>query len=58
MRGYVGDGLLVRGSVLEGVARVPFALVDVFFRDMIAAVAPAKRAGLIGVERAKLLQAV
>lgn len=48
MRGYIGDGVLVRASAVRSDGRPQFALIERFFKDMVASVAPDRRPALIG----------
>lgn len=58
LQGYLGDGVLVRGSTVHGDKSSADRLVASFFRDLIEAISPAKRAALIGTERATMLSRI
>jgi EpsI family protein len=58
MAGYVGDGVLLRASAVR-VDEVPqFDRISRFLRDLVLAVAPDKRAALIGTEPARTLAGI
>jgi EpsI family protein len=57
MEGYVGDGVLVRASMVRlDPDQDGFATLSTFMREMIVATKPAERAALIGSERAQALR--
>ncbi len=55
MAGYVSDGVLVRASWLRDGESADRDGLAAFFSDMLHAVPPAQRAGLVGSERAKAI---
>lgn len=57
VQGYVADGVLVRASAIRDGASAPeYAMLDQFMASMLASLEPAKRAALIGSDRAKVMR--
>ena len=57
MRGYVGDGVLVRASMVRLGEQPVYAMLDQFLAEMVVALPPVARPVLIGSTRAAALRA-